>query len=222
MESITVCLIFREINLLATLENAMQTLMSISAVVTHEIVHQWAGDLVSPEWWSNLWLNEGFATFMSYFVLNRTHPDWDYFTQFDYYTRYSALLFDSSNYTHSIYFSYESEEEILGSFDTISYEKAGNVIRTLLNYIGEDSFKLALNKFYTDYANQSANSTQFIQVLKAVVPEKNIESWMNQWLMQSSSYKRISLSIYSPVNFIKKYFFVQPIIFRIKNIDYNI
>jgi tricorn protease interacting factor F2/3 len=68
-------LIFREIYLLGTLDNGIQTLFRISEVIAHEIVHQWAGDLVSPEWWDNIWLNEGFATFLSCFVLNRAHPE---------------------------------------------------------------------------------------------------------------------------------------------------
>jgi aminopeptidase N len=71
-------------------------------------------------------------------------------------------LYDSSNYTHPIFFPYTIEDEIAGAFDTISYEKAGNAIQTLYYCIGEESFRNALKEFYTVYANQSVNTSQFI------------------------------------------------------------
>jgi aminopeptidase N len=177
-------LVYHETCLLGRSNNSMEYWMDATVIIFHEISHMWCGNLVSPDWWNNIWLNEGFATYLSYISAENLHSEWNYMSTWTILVRYLALDFDQSNYTHPIYTSYESEAEIASSFDLINYEKAGCVIMSLVNYIGEDKFKEAMREWYKRNANQSVSTEKYMSFLDEIT-QINITEWMNTWLTQS-------------------------------------
>ena len=80
--------------------------------ITHEIVHQWAGDCTSPKWWNSIWLNEGFALIMPYIILNEEFPNWHIMTNYHIWETKAALEADSNPITHPICCEANSQEEI--------------------------------------------------------------------------------------------------------------
>ncbi len=92
----------------------------ISDVIAHELAHQWFGDIVTMAWWNDLWLNEGFASFVENLGVNYTHPEYSIWEDFA-RSGNGALDIDSSIYTHSIQADVEDPQEIDTLFDTITF-----------------------------------------------------------------------------------------------------
>uniref|UniRef100_A0A672SIE4 Aminopeptidase n=1 Tax=Sinocyclocheilus grahami TaxID=75366 RepID=A0A672SIE4_SINGR len=110
----------------------------VALVVGHELAHQWFGNLVTMEWWTHLWLNEGFASWIEYLCVDHCFPEYDIWTQFvsaD-YTR--ALDLDALDNSHPIEVDVGHPSEVDEIFDAISYSKGASVIRMLHNYIGDE------------------------------------------------------------------------------------
>lgn len=114
---------------------------SIALTVGHEIAHQWFGNLVTMEWWTYLWLNEGYASFVEFLCVNHIFPEYDIWTQFvtDMHTR--ALELDTLQNSHPIEVEVHHPAEIDEIFDEISYNKGASVIRMLHNYLGDEIFR---------------------------------------------------------------------------------
>ena len=104
----------------------------VAQVIAHELAHQWFGDLVTMEWWSDLWLNEGFAEFMEYKASDSAEPFWYMKEQFIFSENIRALKADASAFTHSIATNVSNPEEIQEIFDDISYGKGAAVLRYVL------------------------------------------------------------------------------------------
>ncbi|KAL0000750.1 hypothetical protein SO802_014531 [Lithocarpus litseifolius] len=120
-------------------------------VVAHELAHQWFGNLVTIEWWTHLWLNEGFATWVSYLAANHLFPEWKVWTQFlDDYTE--GLRLDGLAESHPIELEINHAREIDEIGNAISYNKGASVIRMLQSYLGAECFqssrKIAIGIFY--------------------------------------------------------------------------
>ncbi|XP_037947541.1 puromycin-sensitive aminopeptidase [Teleopsis dalmanni] len=122
---------------------------SIALTVGHEIAHQWFGNLVTMEWWTHLWLNEGYASFVEFLCVNHLFPEYDIWTQFvtDMHTR--ALELDCLKNSHPIEVPVGHPSEIDEIFDEISYNKGASVIRMLHDYIGESDFRKGMNIYLT-------------------------------------------------------------------------
>ena len=109
-------------------------------VIAHELAHMWYGDLVTMAWWDDLWLNEAFATWMAYRVVDDWRPDWRMWNGFE-HDRASALALDALANTHPIYATVRSVAEATQNFDVITYEKGAAVVRMLEHYLGPDAFR---------------------------------------------------------------------------------
>jgi aminopeptidase N len=101
----------------------------VAQVIAHELAHQWFGNLVTMKWWSDLWLNEGFAEFMEYKAINAIQPSWMMQEQFVYSELFRSLKADQSAFTHSIAVPVSDPTEIEEIFDDISYGKGASVLR---------------------------------------------------------------------------------------------
>ncbi|KAH8591884.1 aminopeptidase 2, partial [Bisporella sp. PMI_857] len=101
----------------------------VAKVVQHELAHQWFGNLVTMDFWDGLWLNEGFATWMSWYSCNKFYPEWKV-----------ALGLDSLRSSHPIEVPVKRVDEVNQIFDAISYSKGSCVIRMISAYLGEDVF----------------------------------------------------------------------------------
>eukprot|EP01135_Chromosphaera_perkinsii_P000438 Nk52_evm8s89 gene=Nk52_evmTU8s89 len=116
-------------------------------VVAHELAHQWFGNLVTMKWWDDLWLNEGFATFMEYKVIDHLFPDWDLWGQFLISEENRAMSFDSLKHSHPIINYAHSEEDVVQMFDAISYQKGSSLLRFLHTFMGECFFQKGIREY---------------------------------------------------------------------------
>ncbi len=122
----------------------------VAEVVAHEIVHQWFGNLVTMEWWNDLWLNEAFATWVAYKVVDDWQPKWDVWLEFE-QGKQMALRVDALKNTRPISSNVVSAGEIEAQFDPLSYEKGGAVLRMIENYLGADAFRKGIQKYMQKY-----------------------------------------------------------------------
>ena len=109
-------------------------------VIAHELAHMWYGDLVTMAWWDDLWLNEAFATWMAYRVVDDWRPEWRMWQGFE-HDRSGALAQDGLVNTHPIYAPVRSVAEATENFDAITYEKGAAVVRMIEQYLGPESFR---------------------------------------------------------------------------------
>ena len=124
----------------------------IAIVVTHEMAHQWFGNLVTMEWWTHLWLNEGFASFMENTCTHALFPEYDIWTQFVANTLIAALELDALKNSHPIEVDVGHPSEVDEIFDDISYNKGASVIRMLHNYIGNEAFRHGMKGYLTKFS----------------------------------------------------------------------
>ena len=130
---------------------------SVAETIAHEIAHQWFGDLVTMKWWDDIWLNEGFATWMSSKPLQAWHPEWrvDLDVVQD---RDDSLELDALASTRPIHASASTPEEIAALFDGIAYGKTAAVLLMLENYAGPANFRQGVNNYlaHHQYGNTEA------------------------------------------------------------------
>jgi puromycin-sensitive aminopeptidase len=179
----TACITFRE-NLLL-LDEHQATLKQrklVASVIAHEMAHMWFGDLVTMQWWDDVWLNEGFATWMSGKALEAWKPEWKADLD-DVHDAVHALDLDSLHHTHPIHQSAETPRQILALFDTISYDKAAAVLRMVESYLGPEAFRPGVNQYLTRYAYGNATSQDFWNTL-AQVSGKPVDAIMSSFVNQ--------------------------------------
>ncbi len=155
----TGCITFREVILLIDEKQGSGELKKeIASVIAHEMAHQWFGDLVTMKWWDDIWLNEGFATWMSSKPLEAWKPEWNRNLDDVSYTG-STLSTDSLVNTRPIHQAAETPAQIQELFDGIAYGKAAAVLRMLESYLGEETFRAGVNAYIQrhQYANATAN-----------------------------------------------------------------
>ena len=146
---------YRETRLLIDKDNTpLANKIACSRTVSHELAHMWFGNLVTMEWWTDLWLNEGFARFMEFLAVDHIFPEWKVWNLFVYSVHGLALILDAMESSHPIEVPVSHPDEINEIFDGISYAKGASVIRMLYNFIGQRNFRGVQNylkKF--SYAN---------------------------------------------------------------------
>jgi aminopeptidase N len=124
-------------------------------VAAHEMAHQWFGDLVTMQWWDDLWLNEGFASWMENKVTDQFHPEWHiWLQQLD--DRQGAMALDAREGTHAVITPLSDPQQAIEAFDEIAYEKGAAVIRTLESYLGEDAFRAGVRRYIHEKAYGNA------------------------------------------------------------------
>ena len=179
----TAAIFFRETDLLADERSAStSTRKNIAGTIAHEVAHQWFGDLVTMQWWDDLWLNEGFATWMSSHPLAAWKPEWNIAVD-DASARQRALNLDALKSTHPIHARAETPAEIEESFDTITYEKGAAVLRMIERYVGAEAFRNGVNAYLRAHAYGNATSQDFWTALAAAAGrpvDKILPTFVNQ------------------------------------------
>jgi len=123
----------------------------IFATAAHEMAHQWFGDLVTMRWWDDLWLNEGFASWMESRMTARLHPEWN--TRLGTVgSRDGAMQRDSVATTHPVVQHIETVEQANQAFDEITYQKGEAVIRMLEAYVGENAWRSGVRSYMKAHA----------------------------------------------------------------------
>ena len=139
---------YREVALLFDPENsAAPTRQRIVEIIAHEMAHMWFGDLVTMEWWDDLWLNESFASWMGNKATDALFPEWSMWTQFLYQDVGEGLRIDALRNSHPIEANVKDPGEIREIFDAISYNKGASILWMLEQYLGEDTFRDGLRGF---------------------------------------------------------------------------
>lgn len=130
----------------------------IAEVVAHELWHQWSGNLVTMQWWDDLWLNEAFATYQAFHAVDHFFPDWHIWDDFIDSDTKSAFAMDMLSSTHPIAVPVHTANEIEEIFDHISYGKGGSVLRMIEGYIGREAFRKGVAAYLREfmYANAVA------------------------------------------------------------------
>jgi aminopeptidase N len=174
---------YRETDLLIDSKTAsVGSKKNVALVVAHEMAHQWFGDMVTMQWWDNLWLNEGFATWMEYKAVDHLHPEWNMkpsmISGVD-----DALNLDAQPTTRAIRAKADTPDEINQMFDGIAYGKAGAVLGTVENYLGEETFRQGVHNYLEahKYANATAEDFWGAQTANSHKPvDKIMESLVAQ------------------------------------------
>ncbi|CAD6245000.1 unnamed protein product [Miscanthus lutarioriparius] len=164
--------------LLSSASNKQQ----VAITVAHELAHQWFGNLVTMEWWTHLWLNEGFASWVSYLAVESLFPEWNNWTQFLDETT-SGLKLDALVESHPIEVKVNHASEIDAIFDSISYDKGASVIRMLQSYLGAVRFQKALASYIKKYAYSNAKTEDLWAVLEEESGEP-VKDLMTTWTKQ--------------------------------------
>jgi aminopeptidase N len=163
----TAAIFYRETDLLADEKSAsVATRKTIESVLAHEMAHQWFGDLVTMAWWDDIWLNEGFATWMANKPLAAAHPDWNVAVDEARETQ-TALSLDALRSTRPVHNDAETPAEIDEAFDAIAYEKGASVLRMIEGYVGADAFRKGINAYLQAHAYGNATSEDFWKTIAA-------------------------------------------------------
>ncbi len=175
---------FRE-NLLLhdALTTSRQAEVRIAEVIAHEIVHQWFGNLVTPEDWKYLWLNESFATYGAYRIIDDLRPDWDAWSQFVQGQTAAALERDGLRGTPSIEIPGGDHVVINTGTAPIIYSKGGSLLRQVEDYIGPENFRSGMHRYLTDHAYGCAASRHLWEAFEAVSTRPvlaMVQSWVSQ------------------------------------------
>jgi aminopeptidase N len=120
--------------------------------VAHEMAHQWFGDLVTMSWWDDLWLNEGYASWMASKAANDLNPDWHALSQSVAFARQGAFSQDAHSTTHPIIQHIRTADETSQAFDNITYRKGEAIIRMLESYVGPDAFRAGVRRYMAKHA----------------------------------------------------------------------
>jgi aminopeptidase N/puromycin-sensitive aminopeptidase len=174
---------YRETALLVDSKTAsISARKEVASVVAHEMAHQWFGDMVTMQWWDNLWLNEGFATWMEDKPVAKWHPEWN-IPQDTAQGLDSTLNYDSGKTTRTIRAKAETPGEINEMFDGIAYGKAGAVLGMVENYLGEETFRQGVHNYLAAhlYANATAEDFWNAQTANSHQPvDKIMQSYVTQ------------------------------------------
>ena len=131
---------------------------NVASTVAHELAHQWFGNLVTMEWWSDLWLNEGFATWMATLVMDTFYPEWDEWTSFVEYDLSRALELDALRNSHPIEVDVKRPADANQIFDAISYSKGASLIRMLDAHLGRRVFLTGVSNYLKTHAYDNAST----------------------------------------------------------------
>lgn len=179
------CITYREQTLLVDPNNTSLTNKQyVAMVVAHELAHQWFGNLVTMRWWTDLWLNEGFASWIEYLALDKLFPQWQMWTQFAVDEQHRALKLDALEHTHPVEVAVNHPDEIRTIFDTISYSKGASVIHMLHEYLGPDVFRDGLRHYLQVHKYKNTDTVDLWTSLEEI-SKKPVRDFMQAWTSQS-------------------------------------
>ncbi|OJD17458.1 hypothetical protein AJ78_02429 [Emergomyces pasteurianus Ep9510] len=157
------------------------TKQRIAETVQHELAHQWFGNLVTMDFWDGLWLNEGFATWMSWYSCNVFYPEWKVWESYVIDNLQMALSLDSLRSSHPVEVPVKRADEINQIFDAISYSKGSSVLRMISKYMGEERFIQGVRNYISKHAYKNTKTSDLWAALSDASDGKPIESVMDIW-----------------------------------------
>jgi len=179
----TAAIFYRETDLLADAKSAsVGTRKKVASILAHEMAHQWFGDLVTMQWWDDIWLNEGFATWMANKPLAAAHPEWQIGVD-EAAEDQTALALDSLQSTRPIHADVETPAQIDEAFDAIAYQKGAAVLRMIESYVGAETFRKGINAYLQAHAYGNATSEDFWKAIASTSGrpiERILPTFVNQ------------------------------------------
>ncbi|KDR09597.1 Aminopeptidase N, partial [Zootermopsis nevadensis] len=187
-------LTYRETNLLFdSKSSSMSSKEGVAIVVAHELAHQWFGNLVTMKWWNDLWLNEGFATYMEYLGSDHVEPSWAMIDKFLVYEQQPAMALDGLRSTHPVSTTVDNPSQISEIFDYVSYSKGASLIRMLNNSLTEEVLRKGLTRYLNKWQYSNAEENDLWQVLteetlvsrESSLPDNvTVRQVMDTWTLQ--------------------------------------
>ena len=156
----------------------------IATVIAHELSHQWFGNLVTMQWWNDLWLNESFANMMEYVAIDALQSDWHMWEDFATNEVTAALRRDSLDGVQSVQADVNHPDEISTLFDpAIVYAKGGRLLVMVRKLIGEEAFRAGLKSYFEKFAYKNTVGNDLWQELESASGQP-IVNLMNAWISQ--------------------------------------
>jgi puromycin-sensitive aminopeptidase len=149
-------------------------------VITHELAHMWYGNLVTMAWWDDLWLNEAFATWMAFEILESARPDWRVWQTFQ-HRRAAALDADALDNTHAVHTPVATADEAAENFDLITYEKGASVLRMLAGHLGAEVFRDGVRLYVRRHRESNAVAADLWNALGEASGER-VDRLVRPWL----------------------------------------
>ncbi|KAM3940520.1 glutamyl aminopeptidase [Leptodactylus fuscus] len=175
---------YRETNLLYDPnESATTNKQRVAAVIAHELVHQWFGNIVTMDWWDDLWLNEGFASFFEYSGVNSSEPTWNMVDQILIDDLLPVMRDDALLSSHPIIVEVSTPAEITSVFDAISYNKGASILRMLENWLTPQKFQSGCQNYLKKYQFMNAKTDDFWASL-AEASNQPVKEVMDTWTRQ--------------------------------------
>ncbi|XP_044305748.1 thyrotropin-releasing hormone-degrading ectoenzyme [Varanus komodoensis] len=169
--------------------SSISYLLDVTMVIVHELCHQWFGDLVTPVWWEDVWLKEGFAHYFEFVGTDYLYPGWNLEKQrFLTDVLHEVMLLDGLTSSHPVSQEVQQATDIDRVFDWIAYKKGAALIRMLANFMGHSVFQMGLQDYLTihKYGNAARKDlwNTLSEALKKVGKFVNIQEVMDQWTLQ--------------------------------------
>ncbi|HEX2484311.1 MAG TPA: M1 family metallopeptidase [Myxococcota bacterium] len=172
---------FRETLLLVDPETVtLQEKKRVAEVVCHELAHMWYGDLVTMEWWNDLWLNEAFATWMAFHVVDAWKPEWKMWNDFQHH-RAAAFSLDALANTHPIYTEVRTPSDATENFDAITYEKGASVVRMVERFLGAEAFRAGVRAYIREHQESNAVAADLWRALSES-SGRDVEPIVRPWI----------------------------------------
>ncbi len=149
-------------------------------VICHELAHMWYGDLVTMAWWDDLWLNEAFATWMAFHIVDQWKPEWHMWHDFQ-HGRAAALELDALAHTHPIYCKVDSPADANQNFDLITYEKGASVVRMLERFLGASKFRKGVRAYIRKHRESNTRAADLWQALSEASGQE-VEPVARAWI----------------------------------------
>ncbi|KAF0765051.1 aminopeptidase N-like [Aphis craccivora] len=138
-------------------EDSIEKIESVAEVIAHELAHQWFGNLVTMKWWSDIWLNEGFATYVGIRGVDFLYPEWNSFQVKTLLNFLTILREDSLQSSHPLSVADRNSNEIQEIFDVISYKKGASLLHMMNMFLGENTFKQSIRNYIKKYKFSNAD-----------------------------------------------------------------
>uniref|UniRef100_A0A8C9WIS7 Aminopeptidase n=1 Tax=Scleropages formosus TaxID=113540 RepID=A0A8C9WIS7_SCLFO len=172
---------FRERTLLVGNHSSLMDKQVVASVIAHELAHQWFGNLVTMKWWNDLWLNEGFATYMEYTSVEKVFPELEIGNDF-LSMRFKSLAEDSLNSSRPISTEVATPEQVEEMFDSVSYEKGASTLLMLSSTLTEEKFYKGVSEYLEKYRNMNTDNEDLWNSFPQ--EEYNVVDMMNTWTLQ--------------------------------------
>lgn len=175
---------YREVNMLYDPTQASAAnKQRVAVVVAHEIAHMWFGNIVTMDWWDDLWLNEGFASFVEYLGVDYTEPDWAMMDQMVVDDAKPVMVTDAGVSSHPIVVDVSHPDQITEVFDAISYSKGAAILRMLQEMLGSEQFFEGIKTYLTKYEWSTATTDDLWKDL-GQVNGYSVKEVMDTWTLQ--------------------------------------